>query len=88
MHLKKFNRKKLGLAFLIFVLLMLVAGFSLRDIILKKAIRNVTERFRSHNYTVHIDGAGFKGLSAVYIKEILVQSESGDNSVQVNSLFV
>ena len=88
MHFIKFNRKKIGLAFLIFVLLLLIAGFSLRGVILRKAIRNVAERFKNHNYTVHFDGAGFKGLSAVYIKEIFIQSESGDNSVQINSLFV
>ncbi|MBN1143054.1 MAG: transglycosylase domain-containing protein [Bacteroidales bacterium] len=88
MHLIKFNRKKLGLAFLIFVLLLMIAGFSLRGVLLRKAIRDVAQRFRNHNYKVHIDGAGFKGLSAVYIKEIFIQSETDDNSVQINSLFV
>ncbi len=88
MYLQKFSRKQLGLAFLIFVLFMLIAGFALRGIILRKAIRNVAERFRNHNYSVDVDGAGFKGLSTVYIKEIYIQSESGENSVQVHSLFV
>jgi hypothetical protein len=88
MHFIKFNRKKLGLAFLILVLLLMIAGFSLRGVMLRKAIRNVAERFKNHNYLVHFDGAGFKGLSAVYIKEIYIQSESGENSVQINSLFV
>jgi hypothetical protein len=88
MHLIKFNRKKLGLAFLIFVFLLLIAGFSLRGVMLRKAIRSITEKFKNHNYTVHFDGARFKGLSAVYIKEIYIHSESADNSVQINSLFI
>lgn len=88
MYLKKFTRKQIILAFLIFVLLLLFAGFAFRGIILRKAILNITERFRNHNYAVQFDGAGFKGLSAVYIKEIYIHSESGDNSVQINSLFI
>ncbi len=88
MYLIKFNRKKLGLVILIIVSLLLIAAFSVRGAVLRKTIRSVAALFHDHQYTVHFDGARFKGLTSVYIKEIFLQSESGENSMQINALFI
>jgi hypothetical protein len=69
----------------IFVILLL-AGFSLRGIILRKALSSFAVKMKEHHYLVHWEDAKFKGIKSIFIKDIYIQNEANANEIYVDSL--
>jgi hypothetical protein len=69
----------------IFVILLL-AGFSLRGIILRKALSAFAVKMKDHHYLVHWEDAKFKGIKSIFIKDIYIQNEANANEIYVDSL--
>jgi hypothetical protein len=70
------------------VLLVFILFFSARGIILKKAISSVNQKLAHHQYEAHWDGARFKGLRTLFVKQIHVQHKTDGNEVVVDSMTV
>jgi hypothetical protein len=68
--------------FIIFI----VAMFSVRGIFLRKALSFFTQKMKAHHYLVHWEGATFKGVKAVFLKDIYIQNENNVNEIYVDSL--
>jgi hypothetical protein len=88
MNFPCFNRKKISLAIAIIVLLVLIAFFAFRGVVLRKVIESVAERFREHHYTTSFEGARFRGLRTVTIDCISIISDEDSNSVRIKSLYI
>jgi hypothetical protein len=69
---------------LIFIIMM----FPLRNIILRKALSSFTIKMKAHHYLMHWEGASFRGIKSVFIKDIYIQNESNANEIYVDSLTV
>jgi hypothetical protein len=83
------KRKHTRLTILLLVALaIIIAFFSLRGAILRKAISVVNNRLASENYSAHWDGAKFKGITTVFVKEIFVRSKTGNNQAQIDSISI
>jgi hypothetical protein len=71
------------------LMLVIVTGFfSIRGIILRKAINDINRRMGSREYISHWDGARFKGLKTIFVREIFVQSKSKNNEAYIDSLSI
>ncbi|HLO57535.1 MAG TPA: biosynthetic peptidoglycan transglycosylase [Bacteroidales bacterium] len=87
MNLNRYlSRKYIGLALVIIFIVLNVLFFSLRGLVLRKAIEIINTKIKSHNYTAYWEGARFRGLKTVFIKQIYIRSESGNNEAQIDSL--
>ena len=83
-----YNPVRYWLWFPAILIFLMVAFFSFRGVILNKALQTVSSRFKAHEYTVHWDGAGFRGVCKLFFKGIYVQSKDGKNEVFVDSMLV
>jgi hypothetical protein len=80
------TRKRIFVACIIFFILALTISYAVRGIILRKAIISINKKLNSHLYTVHWDGARFRGLKTVFVKGINIQDKSGENEVRIDSI--
>jgi hypothetical protein len=58
----------------------------IRGIILQKAIISLNTRIKNYHYSVHWDGARFKGTHSIFVREIYLQSKNGGNEVSIDSI--
>ncbi len=70
------------------VLFLFVLFFSLRGLILRKALEAASRKMKSHHYIIHWEGAAFKGLKSVHVSKIYIQNEFNANEIDVDSLSV
>jgi hypothetical protein len=68
------------------VLIFVIAALSVRGIILRKALSSFTVKLKAHHYLVHWEGAAFKGVKSIFIKDIYIQNEDNVNEIYVDSL--
>lgn len=65
-----------------------VAFFIFRGVILRKAIHEVESRLRDHQVEVHFDNAHFKGFRTVYFQGIYMQTDSGNGHLEIKALTI
>jgi hypothetical protein len=70
----------------IFIIIILLLGFSVRGIVLRKALSSFASKMKEHHYLVHWEGAEFKGVKSIFIKDIYIQNEDNANEIYVDSL--
>ncbi len=64
----------------------LLAGFSVRGMVLRKALSSFAVKMKAHHYLVHWEGAKFKGIKSIFIKDIYIQNENNANEIYIDSL--
>jgi hypothetical protein len=62
------------------------AVFSARGIFLRKALSSFAVKLKAHHYLVHWEGAKFKGMKSIFIKDIYIQNDNNANEIYVDSL--
>jgi hypothetical protein len=70
------------------VLLVFILLFSVRGIILKKAIHSIDDKLADHQYVADWEGARFKGLRTLFVKQIQIRHKVSGNEVKVDSMTV
>ena len=68
--------------FFIFIL----ALFSVRGVLLRKALSSFSVKLKAPHYLVHWEGAEFKGIKSIFIKDIYIQNENNVNEIYIDSL--
>ena len=68
--------------FFVFIIVL----FSVRGIFLRKALSAFAVKLKSHHYLVHWEGASFKGIKSIFIKDIYIQNEDNVNEIYVDSI--
>jgi len=69
----------------IFIILV-IAFFSVRGIFLRKALSSFAAKLKAHHYIVHWEGATFKRIKSIFIKDIYIQNEDNVNEIYIDSL--
>jgi hypothetical protein len=67
-------------------ILILLAGYSTRGIVLRKALSSFAARMKSHHYLMHWEEAKFRGVKSIFIKDIYIQNEANANEIYIDSL--
>lgn len=70
-----------GIPVIFFIIL-----FSVRGIFLRKALSSLGVKLKTHHYLVHWEGARFKGVKSIFIKDIYIQNENNVNEIYIDSL--
>jgi hypothetical protein len=68
------------------LILILAVFFAFRGLILQQAIGSVNSRIKIHQYTARWDGAGFRGLRTVFVKDIYIEKNYGENEAFIDSI--
>ncbi len=64
----------------------LLAGYSVRGVILRKALSSFAVKLKAHHYAVHWEGAEFKGLKSIFVEELYIQNENDANEIYIDSI--
>jgi hypothetical protein len=82
------TQRKLTIALAAIFLLIIVVLFSIRGMVLNKAISSLNGRLLLHGYTANWKDPQFKGLRTIFIKEVYIKSSNDQNEAVFDSLSV